>query len=616
MQATRLSEELRQRRAGRETPARGRPSELWQPAASLLLCACLLAGGVWALKSSPQARIGPYGLIQALSPWYYVVMVGLMASLAWTLGAERFRAARLSAHLIVLVILVHGAPAIIESAPRFVTAWLHAGFTDYVATAGQFLPKVDARFSWPGFFAGSALLDRAAGLQAAISLIRWWPVAINLLYLPLIYRIAKEFTASDTTAWVAAALFPLANWVGQDYYSPQSVAFLLYLAFIYVLVGPLGAHDPPAWQTYFRWHGQRRVLEMGRPWLRGPWSGEHPLSRENDASSIFYLAVLAVLMAAMATGHQLTPIVATVTALMLVLVGRTRVRWLVAAFALITAGWICYGAVEFWSGHFSVLFGNVGSVQTNVGSAILSRLQGTSAHQFVVDARIATAVVVWFLAALGALFWRTLGSDRRGLLVGLVVPFGLLAGGSYGGEALLRVYLFGLPFATCLAAAFAVNIPRLSRRVMAFSLLIVLLPLFLVARWGNEIFESVSSNEATGVEMLYRMAPAGSTLISLNAELPWRFAEIQKYHYRASDIAGLALKSPLSFIALAGGSPKGSYIIITRDQILYGWQSYGLPADWGVNVEKMLRGSRYFKLRYRNPDTEIFQYIPPKPRAR
>jgi hypothetical protein len=614
MAATDLSEGLRQRRPGREAPARGRPSQLWQPVASLLLCVCFLAAGVWALKVSPQARIGPYGLIQALSPWYYVVMAGLLLSLAWTLGAKRFRPARLSAHLIVLVFLVHGAPAIIESAPRFVTAWLHAGFTDYVASAGRFLPKVDARFSWPGFFAGSALLNKAGGLQTAISLIRWWPVAINLLYLPLVYRIAREFSGSETTGWIAAALFPLANWVGQDYYSPQSVAFLLYLAFIYVLIGPLGAHEPPAWQTYLRWHGQRRVLEMGRPWLHGPWSGERPAGGANNASTVFWLVTLGVLMAAMATGHQLTPIVATITALMLVLVGRTRVRWLVAAFALITGGWICYGAVEFWSGHFSLLFGSVGSVQTNVGSAIISRLQGTSAHQFVVDARIVMAVVVWVLAALGALLWRTGGADRRGLLAGLLVPFGLLAGGSYGGVALLRVYLFGLPFATCLAAAAAVNIPRLSRRVMAFALLIVLLPLFLVARWGNEIFESVTANEVAGVQALYRMAPPGSTLVSLNAELPWRFANIPDYHYRASDLVGFALDSPLSFTAIAGGNPKGGYVIITRDQILYGWQSYGLPADWGANVEKILRGSPYFKLRYRNPDTEIFQYVPPKPR--
>ena len=61
-------------------------------------------------------------------------------------------------------------------------------------------------------------------------------------------------------------LFPLANWVGQDYFSPQSVAYLLYLAFLFILVVPLRSRDRPAWQVLFRRHNTDRITDrQGRP---------------------------------------------------------------------------------------------------------------------------------------------------------------------------------------------------------------------------------------------------------------------------------------------------------------------------------------------------------------
>jgi hypothetical protein len=585
----------------------------WHGSAGLVIglsiCVTLLAGGWLALEDSRESSIGPYGLIQALSPWYYIVIVALLLSLAWTLGVTEHRSWLLSAHLIVLVILVHGAPAIVESAPRFATAWLHAGFTDYVADNGKFLPKVDARFSWPSFFAGSALIDKVAGLRAAISLIRWWPVALNLLYLPFVFQIAGAFLRSGEKAWIATVLFPLANWVGQDYYSPQSIAFLLYLAFVFVLIGPLGANDGPLLLFYWRSHGPRRILRMRRPQVH---EGDLQISqaRKKSPAPGFYLCVLVLLMAAMATGHQLTPIIATFSALVLVLTGRTRVRWAVLVFVLLTVGWVCYGAVTFWSGHFGMLLGGVGSVQSNVGSSVFNRIQGSFAHRFVVDVRLVMSLLVWLMAIIGGVVWRSRSGDRTALVASFFVPFAMLAGGSYGGEAVLRVYLFALPFATCLIAALISELRWPSKQMATGMVLVVLVPFFLVSRWGNELFELVRPNEITAVQMLYRIANPGSTLISITPQLPWRFADVSEFQYEPSNLAEFALESTPAIIQLVGGNPKGGYVIITTSQIVYGWQTYGLPETWGLKVERFLSHSRHFRLRYSNPDAEIFQYIP------
>lgn len=605
----------------RARPPAEQPSDarIWwpgrvRPALSAFLCLGLLAAGLWALKASPESRIGPYGLIQALSHWYYAIIVVLLLSLVWTLGAERYRTPLLSAHLIVLVILVHGAPAVIESEPRFATAWLHAGFTNYVAGTGKFLPQVDARFSWPSFFAGSALLDKAAGLSTAVSLIRWWPVALNLLYLPLIFRIANEFLRSDEKAWIATALFPLANWVGQDYYSPQSIAFLLYLTFIYILIGPLGVDGLPLWHSYWRLRGQSRILRTGRPWIHGA-ARPYRQNGERPPASGFYLGVSVLLMAAMATGHQLTPIVATGSALMLMLTGKTRVRWLVAVFGLMTAGWVCYGAATFWSGHIGLLVGGIGSVQSNVAQSVIARLQGSPAHQFVVDFRLFTSLIVWLLALAGAFVWRSGNAGRVALVGSFIVPFTMLAGGSYGGEAILRVYLFSLPFAICLIAALVSQLRGPYRQLAAVCVLVLLTPLFLVSRWGNELFELVRPNEVTAVQELYHIAAPGSTLIAMSPELPWRFTDVGEFRYQADNIAQFSLYSTPAVMRLVEGNPNGGYVIITTSQIVFGWQTYDFPPTWGQTIEKLLSGSPYFKLVYSNPDAEIFKYIP-RPRSR
>ena len=56
-----------------------------------------------------------------------------------------------------------------------------------------------------------ALLDRAGGLPSAIILLRWWPVFINLLYLPPLYMLAKLVLRDQKKLEEAAAAFRKAD---------------------------------------------------------------------------------------------------------------------------------------------------------------------------------------------------------------------------------------------------------------------------------------------------------------------------------------------------------------------------------------------------------------------
>jgi hypothetical protein len=583
------------------------PPKLDRTVLGFSLCLVSLTIGIFALKTSSVDKIGPYGLIQALSPLYYFAIALLIISFAWSLRTKRHRSVLLSSHLIIMVLLVHGAPLIVEGVARFQTAYEHVGFVGYIADNGDLLPQYDARFSWPSFFEGMAMLDRVAGVSSAEVFIGWWPVAMNLLYLPLIYGIANAFLRSKLKAWVAAGLFPLINWVGQDYFSPQSLAYLLYLTFIFILVGPLGARDRPMWQFLFRKTADEepaanRQMRPGSP------------SRPRQAPSRpvgFYLGLLVLLMAAMATGHQLTPVIAVVTTIVLVVSGRTRIRGIAVVVPLIAIGWICYGASSFWSGHIGMMIGGLGNVGGNVGSGVTQRVSGNAAHEFVVDGRLVISVLVWGLALLGAIVWRPRNGNRAAVVLLFLAAFSTIAGGDYGGEGVLRVYLFSLPGAACLIAALISTLPRFWQGQVALTCTLLLLtPLFLVARWGNELYEMELPDELAATNMLYRIAAPGSTLVSENSFITWRYTELYNFQYETVGIDTIGPQTLTQITATVAGNPKGGFVIFTADQAAYGWLVNGMPENWSTTVEGMLAHSANYKLRYANRNAAIFQYIP------
>jgi hypothetical protein len=278
---------------------------------------------------------------------------------------------------------------------------------------------------------------------------------------------------------------------------------------------------------------------------------------------------------------------------------------------LMAIGWICYGAVTFWSGHIGMLIGGFGNVGGNLGSAVVQRVTGNPAHEHIVDIRLLTAAVVWGLALLGALTWRSRNGDRTVVLLMFLASFCMIAGGNYGGEGMLRIYLFSLPPAVCLIAALISKLPRFWQGQVALGCALLLLtPLFLLARWGNELYEMARPGELTAVTKLQETAAPDSSLVSLNGFIAWKYTNILEFQYLSMDVQTLGPQTLPQITAMVDNNPRGGYVIITADQVEYGWLTYGLPQDWGTTVETMLAHSPNYKLIIKNPDAEVFQYIP------
>lgn len=237
-------------------------------------------------------------------------------------------------------------------------------------------------------------------------------------------------------------VYILFNWYQQDYYAPQAVAMQLYVTIAAVVIWQLRASPLPAVR---RWSAWRRV--PGRPHGRG-------------AGFVYGVeAILIVLLAALVVTHQLTPLVAMAFLAGDALLGVTRQKLLWLAGLLLFSAWFTFGASGYWLGHLDQIFGEIGDITASVSSGVSDRIAGDPVYGRMQYLRIGGTMLLSAIAALG---WIRLGKNRfRAPFAVLgVTPFLLVAVQSYGGEVVVRCFLYASPALAALAAFAVVGIAR------------------------------------------------------------------------------------------------------------------------------------------------------------
>lgn len=574
----------------------------WRQVESVtVVLGCLLAAGValtlTSLTGADVRRIGSYGLVSALPLGAIGGLAIMAASFFAALAVRRPSSALLLANVVALAATLAAAPYLVEGVARFGTAYTHAGFVEAIQRTGHTFPGIDARFSWPGFFAAAAMALAAAGATDPRTLLAWAPVVVDLLFIAPLWMILRALVPDVRVRWLALWLFFVANWVGQDYFAPQAFGYLAYLTVLAVLLTwfrPRVATPMPAWLGR-----ADRALSGGRPEPAPPSAELH--GRVGAGLS----AAVLVLVAATVVSHQLTPFMLLIAVSALVATGRCSLRGLPVLVAVGTAAWISYAAVAFWSGHLDDLFGSIGRVGSTVSTSVSARIVGTQAHRNVLLLRLALAAALWGLAALGAWRLRRSGHGVTTLVLLALAPFPVLALQSYGGEVLLRVYLFALPAVAALAAyAVAPRKTQDGARVTSAALLgSVLLATFWVARYGNEQFESTRPGELAAVDWVYAHAPLGASLFALTNNVPWRYRSLERYDYVTST-------DPLVDAATLAGRMRdagpSSLLVITASQVADAQISYGQPADFAARAVARLDASGDLRLVYSNRDARVY----------
>lgn len=588
------------------------------------------------LRGVDPADIDGLGLISALPVSAFAAILIMLVSFFVTVAQSTDRKFLLLFQIACITFALHGAGALVADEPRFPTAYIHAGFVDFIGRTGETAISIDARMGWPGYFALFAFVTKAAGISDLTTILNWTPLLTNLLYLLPFVLILRQVVATTRARWFAALLFVLVQWIGQDYFSPQGFTFALYLAFVAILLRWFGKVEPRTKPVAPK--GLRKLLGK----LDSMTPGELANTGTYRVDKLLMLLMLLVLFFAATASHQITPFMMLGVVTAFLLFKRTKLTWALPFFlGLVVLAWVSYQTVGFWASQIDAIFGGLGRILTNLQRNTGDRISGSDPmHAMVLKARLGILVVILSLAAAGLFRRLRRGVFDRAALILLCVPVLALGLQSYGGEIGLRIYMFALPGACLLAAyAFFPNLPadsadvreetvpirkrnvrfnpELTRKlsvVLAAFFAVLFATSFLVARYGNEKFERVTSGEVSAMRYIYDHDKPSARVIYLVPKvgpeitpiLPWGEKDLEYINW---NLQGQVHKDPTQIadvVKKLKDSDRNTFLMVSTGQVSYLQLNEGYPADWGPRFRAALDTSKDIKKVYANKDAAIY----------
>jgi hypothetical protein len=579
------------------------------PAKTLLaLLPAVAALVLWALSLGHNVdliHLRSFGLPVGLGVTWYTALVLALAGSVVAVATRQPRGLVIVIYVATLTLIVFGTlPALTHVAPYSWT-YKHVGVTSLIEQTGAVHTSVDIYNRWPGFFAVAAVFAKLAGL-APISFAAWFEPLFVALDALLIAVVARAVSGRARVAAWAAVLFVVSNFVGQDYYSPQALVYVLSLAALVLVLRQLT--DPDALPGWVR----AALARLSGGKLDRPSIERLPISR---ATSI---ALIVLLQAAIVATHQLTPYALVGEVGALTVLGVTRPRWLVAVLALLALAYLAPN-FEFvrhnfglWSG-FNPL-GNA-SVATFGGGQPWAVINGGS--------WVSKLLSVMALVAAGRLV--RLGRGRTVVVVGVLalVPFGILLASSYGGEASLRVFLFSSPWRIVLVAWGLASIGPTQLRLLVggvavTALAALMLPTFL----GRAPLVVMPPGEVAASEYFYAHAPAGSVLTLAAPDFPTRIdprylamadpeEDVNLTLYpalRDRQLGAADIQKAVDFMNLYSHS---GYLVFASSEYRYATATSLLPAGSLASLQRAVAHSSRFRLWYHNRDASIYQLVKP-----
>ncbi|MFE3690566.1 hypothetical protein ACFXPB_08090 [Streptomyces sp. NPDC059129] len=572
----------------------------------LLRLAAPLAVGLvlWAVAMAltDTSNLTDYGLVPELPIIFWVGLATLTVGF-WVVVRDPQRSNWWPfAYTVGLLVMERATQAVVYPTPLYAWAWKHDAVIDHLIDAGRLqrgaeLGDMAVYDQWPGFFTAQAALVRLTGAETAASFMAWWPLFSSLLLLAPLLLIYRTFTQDRRLVWTAVWLFYVANWVGQDYYSPQSLAFALHLGVIAVAL---------------------RRAERRAPGRR---------SRQ-----MVWTALLVPLIAGIVIAHQLTPVMLAVSLGSLLLMRRYRDWTLLIILMLVFLSWNLTASLPFLKEAVPDMINSFGKVADNLERGYGSKPTGTGALVASWAARLLSAAVL-LLAAVGLVRGGKLLRHRaRPLLLLAVMPPMLAIANGYGSEMIFRVLMFMLPAICFFAAAALLPVPRplaaepagqgrpttvkgLRYGVVPAVVLVVLTALFVPSYSGKDRLSYFPPEEVDLVQQLFDQAPKGSLVVAAHRNYPLAYDSYWDVgHYWFLDDAKThvdkIVKDPAGTLASDMGgveAPGKAYLLLTQGQIANSEMNGMLTGDDLRRIERSVAASPLFKELGRNSAGVFFE---------
>jgi hypothetical protein len=480
----------------------------------------LLAGtAFWALGVNQVnvTHLTQYGLPAALPIVFYAGIVVVIVSIGWALAQAELSPIRLGANLGVLILMLYGTAPLVYAAPRYSWLFKYVGVVQYINLHGHLNTTIDVYQNWPGFFAFTAWFDKVVGVQSPLAYAKWAQLVFELLTAVMLHYLFRALPLTERERWLALFLYFGSIWIAQDYLSAQALGVVLSVG-IFGLTLNFLRRDV---QSKFVVRLRNRLQPIGR-FVRRPADpndefGDLTPRAASRSQEVAVLVAIAVVYGVLVFEHELSPYVVLIQLAALAIIGEVRRRWIALLFAAVAVGYFA-PHFAFVNKNFGLVasignfFGNAAPPSTTLGNA-------TAGVRFAAEASHLLSVLMWGLSALGALRrWRS-GRPTLALVILAYSPAFVFFAGAYGQEALLRVFLFSLPWTACLAASAIKPVPFSRSKLGVLRAPVVLalaVALFFPAFFGNDSSNVMTPGEIQGVLTFYQTARPGTIYAAVN----------------------------------------------------------------------------------------------------
>jgi len=401
-----------------------------------LLCAAM--GGLLCLSSALVHRhIDPgfFGFLPEIGITWYVGLALILVAVALS---RPDREHQIAIAVLLLLVVLTLTPALVYDGPRSQSAAKHVDLILQIRTLHRLDVAVDIYNSWPGFFTATAWLCDITGIDDPMRLAAFWPPLLGLFRLAALRYLFGQVLPRPHQAWIAVGLAVLGDPIGADYFSPQSVGFVIGIAVFGLALSR--AQDP-----------QRLLLILVAGWV---------LAMSHQLSPYGVGGVLAILVLFKQLRPWWTPLLVLAPAVLWALVHRGALKGFLS--------WETIGRAQ-----------NFRPPKT-VASPTLERLP---------IVRETVLALLVGIAIVGVIAGLALLRHRRELRPWVwaccpAVGLALVAINPYGQEGIFRATLFGMPWLALLAGYCFVSPERRVSRLALLAVTACLTGTFLIHAFG------------------------------------------------------------------------------------------------------------------------------------
>lgn len=401
---------------------------------------------------------GYYGFLPRIGALWYlglalIVVTAAVTCLGWSRDPYRSVPEWCRATpVILLVVVLTATPALTYDGPRVQAAAKHIDFVVQILSEHRLASATPIYNAYPGFFSSAAWLCDVSGIPDPLSLAIAWPVVLGLFRVMSLRVLAGAVLRDPALSWVAVTIAVLVDSLGLDYFSPQSLGFVLGVITLGLALG-----SRPA------------TLRLPMVLLGG---------------------------LTLTVTHQLSPFV--IGGVLVVLAALRLVRpWWVPGLVLVPAS--AWAALH-WDAVRSFVrldrFGSAGNFRPprTVAAAGLDRL---AVVDHAVVALVAGILLCCLLAAVALwrhrrsrLAWASVVCPAVGMVAVAVNP--------YGQEGIFRAALFGIPWVALLAARLFAS-PRLRTALILGGTYAALTATFLVSDFALDAVNVIRPSDLSAV---------------------------------------------------------------------------------------------------------------------